>query len=142
LRLRIVVVGRLKDPGLKALCNEYERRIRRHVEIEQLEVKDAGAFAQKISADASCVALEVLGVQWSSSEFADQLQRWAERKKGRVTFFIGGAEGIPSAQSERMDAQLSLSSMTLPHRLARVLLCEQLYRATTIWRGEPYAREG
>jgi 23S rRNA (pseudouridine1915-N3)-methyltransferase len=54
---------------------------------------------------------------------------------------IGGAEGIPAALSERADARISLSKLTLPHRLARVLLYEQLYRSFTILRGEPYARE-
>ena len=59
-----------------------------------------------------------------------------------VAFLVGGAEGLPPELTRRAEARLSLSSLTLPHRLARVVLFEQLYRAMTILRGEPYAREG
>lgn len=120
---------------------EYDKRIRRHVEIQQLEVKDAAALRKHISEQEWVVALEVKGLQLDSTSFAERLQDWGERKSGRITFLIGGADGIPSELSKRANARLSLSTMTLPHRLARLLLCEQLYRATTIWRGEPYARE-
>jgi 23S rRNA (pseudouridine1915-N3)-methyltransferase len=60
--------------------------------------------------------------------------------KGRIAFVIGGAEGLPQAIRARAHEKLSLSTMTLPHRLARLFLAEQLYRAVTILRGEPYAR--
>ena len=58
-----------------------------------------------------------------------------------MAFVIGGAEGIPSALSAKADVRLSLSTFTFPHRLARVMLFEQLYRSMTLLRGEPYARE-
>ncbi len=69
------------------------------------------------------------------------MERWTSRGKGSVAFVIGGAEGIPSELSKKADARLSLSRLTLPHRLARVVLLEQLYRSLSILRGEPYARE-
>ncbi|HEX5100948.1 MAG TPA: 23S rRNA (pseudouridine(1915)-N(3))-methyltransferase RlmH, partial [Polyangiaceae bacterium] len=74
-------------------------------------------------------------------ELAARLERWGRRGKGDVAFVLGGAEGIPKALLDGAHARLSLSSLTLPHRLARVLLFEQIYRAFTILRGEPYARE-
>ncbi|HEY4106535.1 MAG TPA: 23S rRNA (pseudouridine(1915)-N(3))-methyltransferase RlmH, partial [Polyangiaceae bacterium] len=77
----------------------------------------------------------------TSSEFSVRLERWGSRGKGVVAFVIGGAEGIPRDLSARADLRLSLSSFTMPHRLARVVLLEQLYRAMTLQRGEPYARE-
>ncbi len=87
------------------------------------------------------VALEVDGKAWTSTQFATNVQTWIERGGSRLVFLIGGAEGLPIDVSHAAAHKLSLSTMTLPHRLARVLLLEQLYRAFSIWRGEPYARE-
>jgi 23S rRNA (pseudouridine1915-N3)-methyltransferase len=87
------------------------------------------------------VALDPGGRELTSSEFAHQLSRWLELGKAEIDFVIGGADGIPKALLERADSKLALSRMTLPHRLARVLLFEQLYRAFAILKNEPYARE-
>jgi len=87
------------------------------------------------------VAMEVDGERLTSVELSQRLERWGARGKGLVAFLIGGAEGIPNALSARADLRLSLSSFTFPHRLARVMLLEQLYRSMTLQRGEPYARE-
>jgi 23S rRNA (pseudouridine1915-N3)-methyltransferase len=76
----------------------------------------------------------------SSAAFARWLDARMAQGKGRVVFVIGGAEGLPASIRERADEKLSLSAMTLPHRLARLFLAEQLYRAITILRNEPYAR--
>ena len=77
-----------------------------------------------------------------SEAFARRLSQWGSQGKGEVVFLIGGADGLPREIADAAYVRLSLSTMTLPHRLARVLLLEQLYRAMTILRGEPYAREG
>ena len=69
-----------------------------------------------------------------------ELEAHATRGKGKIVFLIGGADGLPSEVLARSAEKLSLSAMTLPHRLARLVLAEQLYRAVTILRGEPYAR--
>jgi 23S rRNA (pseudouridine1915-N3)-methyltransferase len=87
------------------------------------------------------VALEVDGEAVTSTELSKRVERWSSTGKGVVAFVIGGAEGIPKDLSRSAVARLSLSKLTLPHRLARVLLLEQLYRALSILRGEPYARE-
>jgi 23S rRNA (pseudouridine1915-N3)-methyltransferase len=78
------------------------------------------------------------GASWSTEELARQLERRMTRGTRTLTFVIGGADGIPASLSSRASLRLSLSALTLPHRLARLLLCEQLYRALTIIRGEPY----
>ena len=81
------------------------------------------------------------GSTLSSTQFARVIERWAGQGKGRLALVIGGANGIPPQCARQADSQLSLSSMTLPHRLARILILEQLYRAFTILKREPYARE-
>ncbi len=141
MRFFVVAAGRLKDKSLRAVADDYFARIRRYARCDEIEVKDDRALAKAIPPDSLVVALEVDGESLSSTEFSQRLERWTGRGKGAVTFVIGGAEGIPAELSRGADARLSLSHLTLPHRLARVLLAEQIYRALSILRGEPYARE-
>jgi 23S rRNA (pseudouridine1915-N3)-methyltransferase len=140
-KLVIVAVGKLKDPETRALADDYLGRLRRYTPCEEREVKAAADLAAAVPKEALIVALEVHGETVTSPELARRLESWASRNKGVVAFLIGGAEGIPKPLSARADVRLSLSQLTLPHRLARVFLTEQLYRAMTILRGEPYARE-
>lgn len=141
--MKIVVLahGKLKERALRELVDDYLGRIRRYARCEEIEVKDAAELARAVPKDALLVALEVSGDQVSSVGLSERLARWGAQGKGVVAFVIGGAEGLPSALSAQAAARLSLSSLTLPHRLARLILVEQLYRAFTIARGEPYARE-
>lgn len=141
MKIELIVVGKLRNAGLGEMCEDYEKRVRRHIAMRQVEVRDDRALARAVDKKDWVVALEVGGEALTSRQFATTLQGWGERRAGRVTFLIGGAEGIPKPVSASADAYLSLSTMTLPHRLARVLLCEQIYRAVSLWRGEPYARE-
>jgi 23S rRNA (pseudouridine1915-N3)-methyltransferase len=89
---------------------------------------------------AALVILAVGKVKERSVDFARWLGARTSQGKGKVIFLIGGAEGLPPEILQRADDKLSLSQMTFPHRLARLVLVEQLYRAVTILRGEPYAR--
>jgi 23S rRNA (pseudouridine1915-N3)-methyltransferase len=141
-RLRIVGVGRIKEPAARALVDDYIGRIGRYCRCDEIEI-DAGANKQqaafdKALGDATLIALDVLGKSWSSRALAQQLERWASRGKGVVAFVIGGADGLPAEVVARAHARWSLSALTFPHRLARVIVAEQLYRALTIMRGEPY----
>lgn len=142
MRLAVVAVGKLKERAFRELADDYLGRIRRYVRCEELEVKEAAALGSAPPSDALVVALEVHGEALSSEALSRRLEQWGSRGKGHVAFLIGGAEGIPAEVSRRADVRLSLSSLTLPHRLARVVLYEQLYRALSILKGEPYAREG
>lgn len=141
MRLIVVAVGKLKDRGLRAAADDYLARIRRVVRCDEIEVKSDAALGRAVPDGALSVALEVDGDTPSSEAFSRRLEAWASRGKGEVAFLIGGADGIPGDVSRAADARLSLSHFTLPHRLARVVLYEQLYRALSILRGEPYARE-
>jgi 23S rRNA (pseudouridine1915-N3)-methyltransferase len=141
LKLTVLAVGKIKEANVRSLANDYLARIGRYCRIEEIEVKDASSLEKAIPNDAIVVACEVFGKALTSEGFARQIERWGGQGKGVICLLIGGADGLPEQLSTRASFQLSLSSMTLPHRLARVLLFEQLYRAFTILRGEPYARE-
>jgi 23S rRNA (pseudouridine1915-N3)-methyltransferase len=140
-KLFVIAEGRIKERELRAVANDYLGRLSRYVRCEEIEARDAAGLSKAIPEGAYVVALEVDGERITSSELSMRLERWGARGKGLVAFLIGGAEGIPKALSDRADLRLSLSTFTLPHRLARVVLFEQLYRAMTLQRGEPYARE-
>ncbi len=138
MKLVVLAVGKLRDRHLAALVDDYVGRARHHLPLEIVELEDDQALARRWPADGETIALEVAGAVWSTEELARQLERRMTRGTRALTFVIGGADGIPPALSSRASARLSLSALTLPHRLARLLLCEQLYRALTIIRGEPY----
>lgn len=142
MRFAVVAVGRIKERGLRSVADDYLGRVGRYVRCDEIEVRDAAALERALPVGARIVALEVAGRALGSEAFAKQLERWGRDGKGAIAFVIGAADGIPPGISARADERLSLSAMTLPHRLARVVLYEQLYRAMTILRGEPYAREG
>jgi 23S rRNA (pseudouridine1915-N3)-methyltransferase len=150
LRVVIVAVGRAKLAAYCALLEEYYGRIRRYSTLDEIEVRDGpadrvtAAFQKVmtgIGTRAELVVMDVAGERLSSEGFARRLGDTLDRAVVPV-FAIGGAEGLPPALRSRAAWKLSLGPMTLPHRLARVVLAEQIYRAFTIMRGEPYAREG
>jgi 23S rRNA (pseudouridine1915-N3)-methyltransferase len=141
MRFFVVAVGKLKDRALRALADDYLSRIRRSARCDEIELKSSAELSDAAPAASFRVALEVGGEACSSEAFARRIESWARRGKGEIAFLIGGADGLPEHVSRNADLRLSLSSMTLPHRLARVVLLEQIYRALTILRGEPYARE-
>jgi 23S rRNA (pseudouridine1915-N3)-methyltransferase len=142
MKITILASGKLREKELRAVCDDYLGRIERYVRVREVETKDAAALIPSCPSADVLVALEVWGKGISSEQFAQKLETWGQQGKGEIVFVIGGAEGIPSELSRRAHFHLSLSTMTLPHRLARILLAEQIYRGLSILRGEPYAREG
>lgn len=141
MRIVILAVGKIKEPALAEMCDHYVKLIGRHCPIEVKELKNDAALRKALTPGDTVVALEVNGKTYTSTAFSKQVQAWVEGGGSRLAFLIGGAEGLPEDVSRVAHRQISLSTMTLPHRLARVILLEQVYRAFSIWRGEPYARE-
>jgi 23S rRNA (pseudouridine1915-N3)-methyltransferase len=139
MRYWVVAVGRVRDAALRAACDEYLARVRRHVRIDEREVKDEARVLGAVPEGARLVALSRAGTAWSSRALAERTARWDQDGRD-VAFAIGGAETLPADVVARAEATWSLSPLTLPHELARVVLLEQLYRAYTIRRGEPYHR--
>lgn len=144
LRVSIIAVGKIKQAGMRAEIDDYLGRIRRYATFEEIELKDGSdaelqpRFERALPKRARVVALEVEGKSATSQGLADVVRR-AELDATPLAFLIGGAYGLPKAVSKAAHLQLSLSAMTLPHRLARLVLAEQIYRAFTILRGEPYS---
>lgn len=150
MRIVIAAVGRAKEPEYRGLLDEYYGRVRRYAALDEVELREdrddrvSAAFDKALAGvgpRAELVALDVEGRAFTSEAFARKVGEVLDRAAVPV-FAIGGAEGLPPELRKRAAWKLSLGPMTLPHRLARVLLAEQLYRAFTILRGEPYAREG
>ncbi len=148
MRIVVAAVGRAKEPAFRALLDEYYARIRRHATLDERELRQAGedrlaadvaSLVRSAGPHAVLVVLDVGGRTMSSDAFARQIQRWRESACSPL-FLIGGADGIPDAVVKGAHLRLSLGAMTLPHRLARVVLAEQIYRAFTILSGEPYPR--
>ncbi|MGB3050372.1 MAG: 23S rRNA (pseudouridine(1915)-N(3))-methyltransferase RlmH [Polyangiales bacterium] len=144
MRVRIIAVGKAKDRDLRSLLGDYYARIGRYAKLEEIEIKDgkvdevAERLARSIPDRSRVVALEVDGRSMSSRDLATWLERAENESVQSVVFLIGGAYGLPPELSKTADLRLSLSAMTLPHRLARLFLAEQIYRGFSILRGEPY----
>ena len=141
MKLRIVAVGTVKERATRSLIDEYLKRISRYCKCEEIEVK-AGrqheAALRKAVGKTTLVALDVQGEEMSSRALAKRVERLSSRGKGEISFVIGGAEGLSRAFLDEAQERWSLSKLTLPHRLARLVLAEQLYRSMTILRNEPY----
>lgn len=146
MKLVVAAVGRVKEPELRALLDDYYGRVRRYADLAEVELKDeradrvVAAFERCLAAQgdrAELVTLEVEGQALSSEAFAAKVDD-ALRRAVTPVFAIGGADGLPAAVRARARWRLSLGAMTLPHRLARLILAEQVYRAFSILRGEPY----
>jgi 23S rRNA (pseudouridine1915-N3)-methyltransferase len=153
--LHLVAVGRVSDPPLRAACEDYLGRIRKMWDLEVHEVRSpAGKFPPQerlrregerllaaIPEHALSVALTRTGRSESSEGLARRLAGWQAATRD-VAFVIGGADGLDRPVHQRCEASLSLSALTLPHELARLVLLEQIYRAGTIRRGTPYHKGG
>ncbi len=139
MKLVVVASGKLKERAYRELADDYVGRLARLAPTEIVEIAGKD-FARRIPAASLVVALDPQGDEVTSAELARRIDAWTSRDKGIVTFLVGGPDGLPPEVACRATARLSLSRLTLPHRLARVVLLEQLYRAMTLLRNVPYSR--
>lgn len=155
MKIRILAVGQ-KMPAwvnegvttyLKRFPREYRLEIQeipagqrgKNADLAQAMKREAEAILARIDADEHVIALEVKGQAWSTQALADQFEHWHMQGQNLV-FLIGGPEGLDASCRQRANQLWSLSNLTLPHPLVRVLLAEQLYRAWSITQGHPYHR--
>ena len=149
--MRLIAVGKLRSGPEAELFDRYNARLRPKIVVTEItEAPGAPAEAKRregiailaaLPPVAFAVALDLGGTAPNSEELAKLLERWLGSSR-EVCFLIGGAEGLDSAVIARADAVFSLGKLTWPHMLVRVLLAEQLFRASAILSGHPYHRAG
>lgn len=152
MRVSLLVIGRPRHAGLADAIRDYETRAARYWPLDVLEVKEEPGralsgdqvreregerLAERIPGDAQVVACDPGGLVMESDAFARWLQDQRDSARS-IAFVIGGAHGLGTSVLRRANRRLSLAPWTLPHEVARLVLSEQLYRAGTIMRGEPY----
>lgn len=137
LKLKILSVGKTKETWLEQACNEYLKRLKPIVHIECLWAKDTAQLREWAQKEPSYLCLDPEGRSFTSEEFSSYLAHAWEKTGSRLTFIIGGAEGLPDdLKKNRM--LLSLSPLTFTHQMTRLVLIEQIYRALEIQKGSRY----
>jgi 23S rRNA (pseudouridine1915-N3)-methyltransferase len=139
-KLTVLAVGKMRDALVKDASDEYHKRLRGKLPLEIIEVKDDSELLRKVPPRARVWALDERGKQLSSDELAAAIKQLMNGGEQGIAFLLGGADGLPRALVDKAHFTWSLGRLTLPHRLARIILLEQLYRALSIIRGEPYHR--
>jgi 23S rRNA (pseudouridine1915-N3)-methyltransferase len=141
-KIHLLMLGKTRRAELRAVIDDYVKRVSRRSPIEVTEVRDGEAALKKLDVDraASVVLLDALGKNLDSNAFAKWLGELRDRGTREVIFVCGDADGFPAAIRERVPQKISLSSMTYSHELARAMLAEQLYRAFAILSGSPYPK--
>jgi 23S rRNA (pseudouridine1915-N3)-methyltransferase len=143
MKLKIAWIGKTKEPAIQALTDDYVKRLFQYADVEAAPLKDESALLKFCARDArptrhTLVVLDGRGKQLSSEELAKFLREHQERNPLPLLFAIGPADGFTDEARKAAGLVLSLSKMTLPRELARIVLLEQLYRAFTILKGHPY----
>jgi 23S rRNA (pseudouridine1915-N3)-methyltransferase len=156
-KLRVLAAGTRLPGWVDAACADYGKRFASDLKFELIEVplaqrgvradmaravaREGEKMLSAIRADDFVVALDVRGKTMSTAELASWLS--ARTQEGRdLAFLIGGPDGLARACLDRANLRLSLSALTFPHSLARLMLVEQLYRAYSLGKGHPYHRAG
>ena len=156
MRILIAAVGRLRDGHEAALTSDYLQRAAtagrqlgfKGVELVEVEGKpsgdaraEAGALYRATPDGARKILLDERGAEWTSRQLAEKLARWRDDGLANAVFWIGGADGVSQSVKDTADEKLALGRQTWPHRLVRVMISEQIYRAVTILSGNPYHRD-
>ncbi len=159
MKYRIISVGKIRENHYRQGINEYLKRLRAYTPVELVEGleekvppragdkeianllnKEAGRILNLVTRDDRLVLLDLKGQTLSSVQLAGQINSWNTGTFSRVNFIIGGPHGVDPEIKKRGHQTLALSALTLPHQMAVLVLCEQLYRSFRIIRGEPYHR--
>ncbi len=152
----LLFVGKTTDPHIEALCQEYLKRLTHYLPVrvqvipelrntkamtpDQQKQAEGELILRAVPQSAELILLDEHGREYRSIEFAQQIQK--KMSSGRDIFFaIGGPYGFSQAVYDRANSKISLSQMTFSHQMVRLFLIEQIYRAMTILRGEPYHHE-
>ncbi len=148
--IKIIAIGSIKEKYLKEAIAEYQKRLQKYTSLEIIELKDesfddidktlnkeAEKIKKHISEKDYIITLEIEGKQLDSVEFSKKLEN-IQLETSNITFIIGGSYGLSAEIKEMSNYHLSISKMTFPHQLFRVILLEQIYRAFKIKNNESY----
>ncbi len=157
MKITICAIGRVKSSYARLGCDDYVSRMKRFFKVDYIELKDvrrgrsdgtkvwknqeAQALLSHIPKNAFAVALDERGKQFKSQQFASWIESQQVRGISSIAFLIGGPDGHGQDVMKTAQLSMALSALTLPHELARLVLCEQLYRAGSLLSGHPYHRE-
>ena len=155
MKVNVIAVGTKMPAWVSQGAQEYVKRLPRDIKLQFVEIplgnrskgadlkkaiqSESKAILDQISSNDWVVALEVLGKPWTTEQLASELEKW-QLKGSNVAILIGGPDGLSDACRQRANQQWSLSPLTLPHPIVRILLSEQLYRAHSINQNHPYHR--
>ena len=152
MRIRFIWPGKTRDEHLRALVEEYLKRLTRFVRCEVIEIregesadpaavkKESQRILEAIPAASVLMLLDVKGLEWDSQGLADEVRRWEHDAIKEVAIVIGGPDGVSPEVAARAQKRWRLTRLTLTHEMARMVALEQLYRAYTINRGMPYQK--
>jgi len=154
MKITLLTVGKTDDAYLKDGIHKYTKRLKHYTRLditdlpelkntkaltyEQQKSKEAELILKKLSVTDYVVLLDEKGLEFTSVQFADYLDKKAVSSVQNLVFVIGGPYGFDSTVYQRANAQLALSRLTFSHQMVRLFFMEQLYRAFTISKGEPY----
>jgi 23S rRNA (pseudouridine1915-N3)-methyltransferase len=157
MKITLLQTGKTTDKNVSALVDLYASRIKKYsvfeiitlpelkntknVSVQEQKIKEASKILQTVNEDDYFILLDEKGKELRTLEFSGALEKMFFMPKKRIVFVIGGPWGFSQAVYDRADYKLSLSKMTYPHQLVRLLFLEQLYRVFTIIKGEPYHHE-
>ena len=153
MKIKIISIGNRTPKSIQDILYKYTSRFDNYFKIELLEIKSEKNFQSieqkklqeakkilKLINNDFIVSLDENGCPWSSKDLSENLSKWMQSFP-KVTFIIGGADGLDKKIIEDSNLVWSLSKLTLPHNLVKIILVEQLYRASTILNNHPYHRE-
>ncbi len=153
MQLTLITIGQPRSKATRSLINEYSERLQHYARfshvmlpdrqkgsLDDIRAQQSGALLAAVPNRAKIVVLDERGAAWSSTKLASLMEQDALYGESHWALLIGGADGHTTALRNQADLLWSLSPLTLPHDLATIVVVEQLYRAMTIQRGEPYHR--
>lgn len=143
MKIRLIMLGKTRREEARLFVEDYAARIKRYAEIEIVEFRDRSPAALrklKIEPSSTVVMLDAAGKQFTSPQFANWLGDLRDRGMREVVFLCGDAQGFPDELRSSAKQKISLSTLTMPHEFARVLIAEQIYRAFAILSGHPYPK--
>ena len=154
MNIKLIAVGKTDNPALQQLINTYEKRLSYYINFElqllpdiknskslseeQQKIKEGELILSYVEPSHHLILLDERGKEYTSIAFADELQKKMNTSIKQLTFVIGGPYGFSQAVYQRANSKLSLSKLTFSHQMIRLFFVEQLYRAFTILRNEPY----